>query len=310
MPDRPRRALPNIPRLLASRSRQKAHHVPAHTSPLDPVSLCASSVASDADAYLLPWESATRANSLQPTLSTGSALDARGCDSLPPAWRPPKPGVVEGNGRRERRVGVRFDTSVEEGAHLCVCRATNTPGSAVTEEPDGTDALSAAGQSERDDAPSVVDSPPSRVSLRNEDSDPVIPSAVLAELAALRAAQERQHALMEASLSAAVAQSARLEAALDALRAREARRRPGAAEVVLCGVLDALAALLLCALTWLVAKPCVGVWKVVKKCRGEKEREEVRRRRSWRLSGVDLGSDPFLASAAKRLSFTAADLDD
>lgn len=309
MPDRPRRALPNIPRLLASRSRQKGHAVPVHIAPLDPAALSPSSAASDADIYLLPWESAQRANSLQPALPTGFALDARGCDSLPAAWRPPEPEPheAEGAGRRERRAGIRFHAPVEEATCLCACRVASTLDNAVTEDPDDTDALSAPEQSEWHDALSMSDSSPIHAKQPQQE----IPIAMVAELAALRAAQERQHALMEASLAAAAAQSARLEAALDALRAREARRRPGAAEVVLFGVLDALAALLLCAITWLVAKPCVGVWKIVKKCRGDKEREEVRRRRSWRLSGVDgFGSDPFLASAAKRLSFTAASLHD
>ena len=126
----------------------------------------------------------------------------------------------------------------------------------------------------------------------------------------MRAAQEQQTELVEASLSAAAAQSARVEAALDALRARDAARRPGPAEIVLVALVNALAAVLLYVFTWLVAKPCGGVWKVVKRVRGEEEKRNVCRR-SWRLSGVDgFGSDPFLSGAAKRLSFSAAALHD
>lgn len=143
-----------------------------------------------------------------------------------------------------------------------------------------------------------------------------LPDALLEELSALRKAQERQAALLESSLASAAANAAHLEAALEALHARAAVRRPGPAESIFFTLLDALVAVLLCVLTWVIAKPTAAVWKLIKKVRGVEEKEDNRRRsfgrrRSWRLSGADLlASDPFLASAAKRLSFTAADLHD
>lgn len=139
--------------------------------------------------------------------------------------------------------------------------------------------------------------------------------ALLSELADLRAEQEAQREAMDRLVAVVSAQTARVEHHLDELRLDNRKvAEPGPARILLGSVVDAVAALLICLVTWCVARPIGGVWRVVKWIRGEKGvRGEERRRCSWRLSGrVDmLHSDPFLASAAKRLSFTtAADLHD
>lgn len=121
---------------------------------------------------------------------------------------------------------------------------------------------------------------------------------------------------MDRLVAAVSAQNARVERHLDELRILDRKDgEPGAARVLLGSVMDAMAALLICFVTWCVARPIGWVWRLVKWVRREEKVEGVmeRRRCSWRLSGKGemLHSDPFLASAAKRLSFTtAADLQD
>lgn len=131
----------------------------------------------------------------------------------------------------------------------------------------------------------------------------------------LREQQAAQTIALHKLLSAQVAQTGRLEVQVEAIRARELHRwSPRPFELLLRRVTDAFALLLLAVFSWFVARPLVLVWRFVKHMRGVRKTEDTVRlkRRSWRLStGRDvLDGDPFLASAAKRISFSAVGFED
>lgn len=207
----------------------------------------------------------------------------RDCNSLPPTTTLTPPTT-----HRERRNGCRFDTfdvdpcQPQEQAH------------------------------QAEDDPQVL--------VQNTDHDQweedkhASMDHVVAELVEIRDVYREQQDAIERLIVAMERQSARMERQMDEWRVREGtgRREPRAVEVLVFGVLDVLAMVVLCLVTWCVGKPLGWGRRALRWVLGHSA-AEGKRRCSWRMSwrGAAVSDDPFLASAAKRLSFsTAADLRD
>lgn len=296
MPDRSRRTLRLLPR-----SRPRTNSRP-HTSPTSTLTSTSLLISRHSDPIpTIPihnphYLSDPGANSLESpsTHSDTFISESRNYSSLPSPYT--QTCDHSSHDRRHKRQGGRFEPV------LCFAQHSNHD-----DDHDHTNQAPSANE----DLPST-----DTALISTETSPSPFSDTLLSELADLRAEQEAQREAMDRLVAAVSAQNARVERHLDELRILDRKDgEPGAARVLLGSVMDAMAALLICFVTWCVARPIGWVWRLVKWVRREEKVEGVmeRRRCSWRLSGKGemLHSDPFLASAAKRLSFTtAADLQD
>lgn len=297
MPDRSRRALRLLPRP-RPRTNSRPHTSP--TSSLTPTSLPPSRHSDPIptplyhNPYYLPDPRAHSLESPSPHSDTHIS-ETHNHSSLPYTHTYTQPCDDSSHVCRHKRLGGRFEPIL-----------SSTQRSDHGDDHDLATQVAPA----NNDLPTIDTAP-----VSTEASPTPFNNALLSELADLRAEQEAQREAMDRLVAAVSAQTARVERHLDELRMLDRKDgEPGAARVLLGSVVDAMAALLICLVTWCVARPIGWIWRVVKWIKREEKVEgEVGRRCSWRLSGRGelLHSDPFLASAAKRLSFTtAADLQD
>lgn len=229
----------------------------------------------------------------------------RECNSLPGTV-----GAV--TVKRERRKGRRFDIihadpsqqlqeghGVEEEAHIC-------------DAPEQAQMCDTPEEEQMGDTPVEVQERDGPEHEQGEEEKGAVMEHVVAELVEIRDVYRGQQEALERLIVAMERQSARMERQMDEWRVRDGRERrePRAVEVLIFGVLDVVAVVVLCLLTWCVGKPLGWGRRALRWAVG-KRGPEGKKRCSWRMSwrGAAVSDDPFLASAARRLSFsTAADL--